>query len=120
MGYTNYLRVHRDRPDDLVARLTLDTKAIIEHVAEAGLRIGDWEGKLPDADGFDPILSEEGIRLNGAKVDGGDYETFALTTEMIDFDVEDFEGLVQFLADFHLLPRKPFVLALDSLDHFTK
>ena len=34
--------------------------------------------------------------------------------------VEDFEGLVQFLADFHLLPRKPFVLAIDSLDHFTK
>lgn len=34
--------------------------------------------------------------------------------------VEDYESLVQFLSDFHLLTgsRKPSILALDNLDHF--
>ena len=32
--------------------------------------------------------------------------------------IEDFEGLVQFLSDFHLLPVKPSVIAIDSLEYF--
>jgi hypothetical protein len=32
--------------------------------------------------------------------------------------IEDYEGLVQFLCDFHLLPVKPSVLAIDSLEYF--
>jgi hypothetical protein len=32
--------------------------------------------------------------------------------------IEDFEGLVQFLTDFHLLPVKPSVIAIDSLEYF--
>jgi hypothetical protein len=32
--------------------------------------------------------------------------------------IEDYEGLVQFLTDFHLLPIKPSVLAIDSLEYF--
>lgn len=32
--------------------------------------------------------------------------------------IEDYEGLVQFLVDFHLLPIKPSVLAIDSLEYF--
>ena len=34
--------------------------------------------------------------------------------------VEDYDSLVQFLSDFHLLTgsRKPSILALDNLDHF--
>lgn len=32
--------------------------------------------------------------------------------------IEDYEGLVQFLADFHLMPHKPSVLAIDSLEYF--
>ena len=32
--------------------------------------------------------------------------------------IEDYEGLVQFLCDFHLLPVKPSVLAIDSLEYY--
>ena len=32
--------------------------------------------------------------------------------------IEDYEGLVQFLSDFHLLPHKPSILAIDGLDHY--
>lgn len=32
--------------------------------------------------------------------------------------IEDYEGLVQFLCDFHLLPVKPSILAIDSLEYF--
>ena len=32
--------------------------------------------------------------------------------------IEDYEGLVQYLADFHLLKHKPCLLALDNLDHY--
>ncbi len=32
--------------------------------------------------------------------------------------IEEYEELVQFLADFHLLPIKPSILAIDSLDYF--
>ena len=32
--------------------------------------------------------------------------------------IEDYEGLVQFLCDFHLLPHKPSILAIDSLEYF--
>lgn len=32
--------------------------------------------------------------------------------------VEDYESLVQFLADFHLLKQKPSILALDGLQYF--
>jgi len=32
--------------------------------------------------------------------------------------IEDYEGLVQFLCDFHLLEHKPSVLAIDSLEYF--
>ena len=32
--------------------------------------------------------------------------------------IEEYEELVQFLADFHLLPVKPSILAIDSLDYF--
>lgn len=32
--------------------------------------------------------------------------------------IEDYEGLVQFLADFHLLKHKPSILAIDSLEYF--
>lgn len=32
--------------------------------------------------------------------------------------IEDYEGLVQFLCDFHLLQHKPSVLAIDSLEYF--
>lgn len=32
--------------------------------------------------------------------------------------IEDFDELVRFLCDFHLLPNKPSLLAIDSLEHF--
>lgn len=32
--------------------------------------------------------------------------------------IEDYEGLIAFLMDFHLLKNKPCLLALDSLDHY--
>lgn len=32
--------------------------------------------------------------------------------------IEDYEGLVQYLTDFHLLPVKPTILAIDSLEFF--
>lgn len=32
--------------------------------------------------------------------------------------IEDYDELVQFLSDFHLLPVKPSLLAIDSLEHF--
>ena len=32
--------------------------------------------------------------------------------------IEDYEELVQFLCDFHLLPVKPSVLAIDGLEYF--
>lgn len=32
--------------------------------------------------------------------------------------IEDYESLVQFLTDFHLLPNKPSILAIDGLDNF--
>ena len=32
--------------------------------------------------------------------------------------IEDYEGLVQFLADFHLLKNKHCLLAVDNLDHY--
>lgn len=32
--------------------------------------------------------------------------------------IEDYDDLVQFLLDFHLLPQKPSILAIDSLDDF--
>lgn len=32
--------------------------------------------------------------------------------------VEDYESLVQFLTDFHLLVNKPSILAIDSLDYY--
>ncbi len=34
--------------------------------------------------------------------------------------IEDYEGLVQFLADFHLIKKenKPCLLAIDGLDHY--
>ena len=32
--------------------------------------------------------------------------------------IEDYEELVQFLTDFHLLPVKPSVLGIDSLEYF--
>lgn len=32
--------------------------------------------------------------------------------------IEDYEGLIQFLSDFHLLQVKPAVLAIDSLEYF--
>lgn len=34
--------------------------------------------------------------------------------------IEDYEGLVQFLADFHLLKHKPCLLAIDGLDHYVE
>jgi hypothetical protein len=34
--------------------------------------------------------------------------------------IEDYEGLVQFLADFHLLKNKPCLLAIDGLDHYVE
>ena len=32
--------------------------------------------------------------------------------------IEDYDELVHVLADFHLLPKKPSLLAIDSLEHF--
>lgn len=32
--------------------------------------------------------------------------------------VEDYEGLIHFLTDFHMLQNKPSILAIDSIDHF--
>lgn len=32
--------------------------------------------------------------------------------------IEDYDELVHFLADFHMLPKKPSLLAIDSLEHF--
>lgn len=32
--------------------------------------------------------------------------------------VEDYESLVQFLTDFHLLSHKPSILAIDGLDYY--
>lgn len=32
--------------------------------------------------------------------------------------IEDYEELVQFLTDFHLLPVKPSVLGIDGLEYF--
>ena len=32
--------------------------------------------------------------------------------------IEDYDELVHFLADFHLLPQKPSILAIDSLEYF--
>jgi len=34
--------------------------------------------------------------------------------------IEDYEGLVQFLADFHLLKHPPCLLAVDGLDHYVE
>ena len=34
--------------------------------------------------------------------------------------IEDYESLVQYLADFHLLKYKPCLLAVDSLDHYVE
>jgi hypothetical protein len=32
--------------------------------------------------------------------------------------IEDYEGLVQFLTDFHLLNKKPSILVIDSLEYY--
>ena len=34
--------------------------------------------------------------------------------------IEDYEGLVQYLTDFHLLKNKPSLLAIDGLDFFVE
>ena len=34
--------------------------------------------------------------------------------------IEDYEGLVQYLSDFHLLKHKPCLLAIDGLDHYVE
>ena len=34
--------------------------------------------------------------------------------------IEDYEGLVQYLCDFHLLEKRPSLLAIDSLDYYVE
>ena len=32
--------------------------------------------------------------------------------------IEDYQSLIQFLADFHLIQDKPAILAIDGLDYY--